>query len=96
MSEPKNHHYVSRAYLAAFTDPNTPAGQEPYLWVYERGEGTPYSRSPKKTAVKRHYYRVTHDDGTTDNALEDYLSRVESSAIPVLRTVKGRTPANSV
>lgn len=81
----KHQHYVPRAYLAAFTDPETPAGQEPYIWVYERQEENPYARAPHKLAVRTHYYSFTGETGETDTAVEDFLSRIESQATPLLR-----------
>jgi len=31
MTNAKDQHYVPRAYLAAFTEPNTPSGHEPFF-----------------------------------------------------------------
>ena len=81
----KRHHYVPRAYLALFTDPETPSGQEPYVWVYEREEKEPYARAPHKLAVRTHYYSVASGSGEWDTAVEEFLSRIESEAMPVLR-----------
>lgn len=94
MTNAKQHHYVPRAYLTAFTAPNTPDGHEPFLWVYERDRGTPFARAPKKVAVERHYYAANLKDGTKQTGVEELLSRVESAAIPVLRRLAtGDDPA---
>lgn len=86
-------HYVPRAYLAEFTDPNTPRGHEPFLWVFEREEEAPYRRAPHKVAVKRDYYTATVD-GEREDAVEEMLSQIEGKAIPVIRDLaRGGDPS---
>jgi hypothetical protein len=86
-------HFVPRAYLSDFTDPNTAQGHEPSLWVYEREENAPYRRAPHKVAVKADYYTATID-GEREDAVEQVLSQVESRALPVIRDLaRGRDPA---
>lgn len=81
-------HFVPRAYLSAFTDPDTPSGQEPYLWVYERDGEAPYARSPRKVAVRTHYYSFPDELGDLNESIEELLSKIESQAIPVLRLLQ--------
>lgn len=83
--ENKRQHYVPRSYLRAFTDLTTPQGQEPYIWVYERGQ-EPYAKAPHKLAVKNYYYSM-EIDGQRDNTVEELLERVETSAIPVIKNL---------
>ena len=83
----KRQHIVTKAYLSAFVDPTTPSGQEPYLWVYERGSNKPYASAPKKVAVESYYYSFTTPDGQRDDAVDDLLQKVESVALPLLRAI---------
>lgn len=90
---PKNHHFVPRFYLKTFTDQSTPAGQEPYLWVYERGESDGYRSAPRNVAAKTHYYSYVSQSGEVDTAVEELLSVIEGAAAPVLRDlIAGRDP----
>ena len=87
-------HTVTRAYLSAFTDPATPAGQEPFLWVYEREGDAPYRRAPHKVAVKPDYYTATVD-GKREDVVEEALSQVEDKALPIIRALAtGGNPAD--
>jgi hypothetical protein len=89
----KRQHYVPRGYLAAFTDPATPAGQEPYIWVYERETAEPYARSPRKLAVRTHYYSFATESGELDTTVEEFLSKIESTGIRLIqRLIAGEAP----
>jgi hypothetical protein len=96
MSTPKRQHYVPRAYLAHFTDPGTPHGQEPYIWVYDRDEIRPYARAPHKLAVRTHYYSILADSGEWDTTVETMLAEVEGRAIPNIRKLIGGDPPESL
>jgi hypothetical protein len=86
-------HYVTRGYLTLFTDPATPAEQEPFLWVFERDGEAPFRRAPHKVAVKADYYTATID-GQREDVIEEALSKIESKALPVIRDLaRGRQPA---
>ncbi len=86
-------HFVTRAYLARFTDPATPAGQKPYVWVYERDRATPFARAPKKLAVKTDYYSATVN-GKREDVVEESLSVIEGKALPVIQALHdGKDPA---
>jgi len=88
-------HCVPRAYLAQFTDPDTPDGQEPFVWVWKRGAKGPFARAPKKLAVKKYYYSISLEGGEADHTVEEFFSQIESSAIPVLkRLAEGTSPAD--
>ena len=45
MSE--SQHYIPQFYLREFTDPETPNGYEPYVWVYEHESKRWKKKSPK-------------------------------------------------
>ena len=40
MAEKRRHHYIPQFYLRGFVDPQTPAGQTPYLWVRDTVSGS--------------------------------------------------------
>ena len=47
MSDAKKQHYVPQFYLREFLDPNTPPGQEPYVWVFSKDGKKKQRRAPK-------------------------------------------------
>jgi len=51
--EPKHHHYVQRAYLEGFVDPDYERRRESYLWAY-MPEKSPFRQKPERIA-KRNY-----------------------------------------
>lgn len=80
MNRPAKQHFVNRAYLQGFADPN---GR---LHIYERGKEKPFVSTPEKTARKRNYYSIKRKDGTFDDTIEHFLDReVESPAMAVIR-----------
>jgi hypothetical protein len=92
----KDLHTVPRAYLAGFVDPDTPAGMEPYIWVYDRGAETPFRQAPKKLALRSHYYVFTDRTGDRNIAAEELLGRVEGVGLPVLRALDGGCEPSSL
>ena len=95
MAKYKSQHYVPRGYLAAFTDPETPSGQDPYLWVYDRDREGPYKKSPKKVAAASYYYSFQDDQGEIHHGVEALLSQVESAGLPPLpRLAEGAAPSD--
>jgi hypothetical protein len=81
MSRPKAQHYVTGSYLRLFA---TGAGKSARLQVYERGQQKTWGQHPDKVARRTNYYSIQRKDGTFDDAVEELLELVESSALPVL------------
>jgi hypothetical protein len=81
-------HYLPQFYLKGFTDPETPPGHEPYLWVRKAGsDPTSWKRrGPRKVAVQANYYETNEAEAT--------LSRLEGLTAPVLQKVRQRLPIN--
>jgi hypothetical protein len=52
---PKQQHYVHRAYLEAFTDPDYEKRGESYLWAYLPGK-SPFRQKPDRIAKRNYYY----------------------------------------
>ncbi len=86
------HHYLPQFYLKEFTDPDTPLGQEPYVWVHRPDSGW-QKRAPKNVAEESGYYTLTDDAGNEADDLERMLSRIESVAAEIIRDkVVSQTP----
>jgi len=81
----KRQHYIPQSYLDLFTDPRTPDGLDPYLWVFDRKKNEIKKRAPKNTAWSAHRYTFENKDGTQNESLETGLSRLESLVAPVKR-----------
>lgn len=91
--EHKSQHYVPRAYLAGFVDPETPDHHTPYLWVYEADKDAPYRKAPKNVAEESFYYSFQDERGELQHDMEEGLSNIEGAGIEVLRAlVDGRNP----
>ncbi|MBX5188580.1 DUF4238 domain-containing protein [Rhizobium sp. NZLR3b] len=73
----KKQHYVPRAYLSAWTDSATPAGQTPYIWIFEKEGGPGKRKSPEKTFTETDIYTIPMLDGSRDLRLEDGLQQLE-------------------
>ncbi|WP_432769906.1 MAG: DUF4238 domain-containing protein [Sphingopyxis sp.] len=71
-NEPKRHHFVPETYLEGFCDGGG------YLWVGRKDDPQNSLRlRPKNVALRGYYYSQIRDDGTRDNRIEGYLSRIE-------------------
>jgi Protein of unknown function (DUF4238) len=89
----KKQHYIPRSYLEAWCDPNTPEGQEPYLWMFTRDGTDRRRKAPQNVFHETEFYTLKKIDGTRDLSLEHGLSELESQ-FATLRTNKlnGRLP----
>jgi len=81
MSEPKQHHFVTKAYLEGFA----PEDASP-LFVYTRNKAGFYRGQPGQIARIHNYYSQKRSDGTVDNKIETMLStQVEGPGIAVIK-----------
>jgi len=84
MSNAKKQHYVPQFYTRAFVDPQTPAGHEPYVWVFSKDGKTKQKRAPKNILWETDLY--TYEQGGSKNyQLEQSLSKIESDFAEVVR-----------
>ena len=60
----ESQHYIPQFYLREFTDPETPNGYEPYVWVYEHESKRWKKKSPKNIASKLDFYSFIDVLGT--------------------------------
>ena len=81
MAEPKQHHFVTKAYLEGFAPEDRSR-----LFVYTRDKPSFFRAHPDKIAKIHNYYSQKRPDGTVDNKLELLLAtQVEGPGISVLR-----------
>jgi hypothetical protein len=84
MSNAKKQHYVPQFYLRQFIDPNTPSGQEPYVWVFSKDGKKRQRRAPKNILWETDLY--TFDvEGAKHYELERTLSKIESEFAEIVR-----------
>jgi hypothetical protein len=97
MSKPKsahkNQHTVPRCYLKSWTDPESPPGYEPYLWVLDVKTGEIKSTAPKNVFVENDFYTIREQDGSRDLRLEDGLGGLEHAFDRIRREVIARHKA---
>jgi len=81
----RRHHYLPEFYLRGFVDPDN----EPYLWIYEKGDTEIRKASPKDAAVLRNYYSFTTPEGEKDSeTFEDFLAEIETQVAPILQKIQ--------
>lgn len=79
-------HYVPRCYLREWVDPNTPIGQEPYVWRFDRGGKNRKKKSPKNILTGTDMYTLRVSGKRKNYSIEQTLSRVESEYASIFRT----------
>lgn len=89
----KRQHYIPSSYLRAWSDPNCPPGQTPYVWIFSKSGDRVRKKSPKKVFRENDLYTISTEDGGRDLKLETSLSRLESKFSQLRReTLKKRLP----
>lgn len=93
MSEQKNQHIIPQCYLKQFVDPNTPPGQEPYVWIFDRGSKKGKKRAPKNILTETDFYTLKIRTGKKDYTIEKTLSQIESEYSTVFeKKIKYKLP----
>src|ERR1039458_6607056 len=93
MSAPKAQHVIPRCYLKQFVDPHTPAGQEPYVWIFERNSKNSKKKAPKNILTETDVYTFKGKDGGKDYVLERTLAQIESDYASVYeRSISSKIP----
>jgi hypothetical protein len=85
-SEPKQHHYVQRAYLDGFIDPEYEKRGESYLWAY-MPKKSPFRQKPERIA-KRNYYYCFERDNERRFDIEHALQKFEDVSLAVLKKLR--------
>jgi hypothetical protein len=84
--QPKQHHYVHRAYLEGFVDPDCEKRGEYFIWAYMLGK-SPFRQRPERIA-KRNYYYCFDRENRRQFDFEHTLQRLEDISLPVLRKLR--------
>jgi Protein of unknown function (DUF4238) len=88
----KAQHTVQRFHIAQF------AGHDPkgHVWIYDNRSGEPRSAIPANVSIENNFYSFEREDGTWDNLLDDWITKVEGKATPVyVKLLDGKTPPYS-
>jgi len=89
MSNPKGQHYIPQCYLGEWVDPNTPVGQEPYVWMFDKNGKNRKKKAPKNILKGKDLY--TLDVG--DYSIEKTLAKLEGDYTKIFRTkIKKKLP----
>ena len=92
----KKQHFIPQSYLSAWTDPDTPSGQEPYVWLVNKKSLELRNRAPKNIMFERDFYTIETEEGDRDLSLEEGLSVLEGEFVRVRdRVISSRLPLNS-
>ena len=91
MTKKKRHHYVPRFYLNGFVDPHN----EPYIWVYEKGNPQIIKATAKNVAVQKDYYSFITPKGDRDSeTFENILAGIEGRVSRIFRKIKNEENLN--
>jgi hypothetical protein len=78
MPEHSDQHFVPNSYLKPWRDPETPSGQEPWVWRFSKNGDEARRKAPKNIFTETDIYTVTAADGSRDLTLEHGLSQLEN------------------
>lgn len=76
--EHKKQHFIPQCYLTSWIDPDTPAGQEPFVWQFPKDGGAAQKKAPKNIFHETDMYTIKTPDGSRNLVLEKGLSQLES------------------
>ena len=97
MADHKKQHFVPRSYLRAWCDPNTPEGQEPYVWLFSSDGSDPRRKAPENIFHETDLYTIELPGGGRNLVLEHGLAQLESEFVSIrdtkLRALEPREPA---
>jgi hypothetical protein len=77
MAEHKRQHFIPAFYLKAWCDPATPAGETPYVWVFEKDGSASRRKSPHNIFLESNMYTLQNEGGTRDLRVEEGLQMLE-------------------
>lgn len=92
-NKPTKQHYVPQCYLREWVDPNTPSGQEPYVWIFNRGEKKGRRKAPSNIFVEKDLYTLKLKSGDKSYVIEEALSELEGRYATIFRDkIKNHLP----
>jgi hypothetical protein len=78
MTGHKDQHFIPQCYLKAWCDPDTPAKQTPYVWLFPKDGSEPKKKAPVNLFYEKDMYTIERADGTRNLGLERGLGELES------------------
>ena len=72
----KNQHFITKAYLRAWCDPESPQGSK--VWMVSKKDRVARMRSPKKIFSEADFYTIFNPDGSRNLDFEMKLQKNES------------------
>ena len=92
MPKKERHHFVPRFYLKGFIDPHN----EPYIWVYEKGNPKIIKATIENIAVHKHYYSFITSSGNKDSeTFENAFEKIEDKAALIFQKIKNHENLNN-
>jgi len=85
MSVPKKQHYIPQCYLREWVDPKTPADQNPYVWIFEKGKRSGRKKAPSNIFTEQDLYTLNLETGEKSYSIEETLSNLEGKYAEVFR-----------
>jgi hypothetical protein len=79
----KKQHFIPKCYLKAWCDPQTPPGQDPYVWLFSKDGGESRRKSPDNVFHETDMYTIHSGDGERNLVLEHGLSQLEHEFVQV-------------
>ena len=76
-------HFVAQSYLRAWCDPDTPDGQEPYVWRFAKDGTDARRKAPENIFHETDLYTISMPDGERDLRLEQGLSQLEGEFVKI-------------
>lgn len=80
---PRQHHLVSAAYLAGFTEPDKQDGR---IEVFDYSTGKQYSSTPKNVCKQRDFFKLD-ELGLDPHVIEKIMGEFETKMAPTIRAV---------
>lgn len=94
-NKPKVQHLVPACYLREWSDPNTPTGQEPYIWIFQRNEKKGRKKAPTNIFKQTDVFTIELKTGEKNYFIEETLSSLESRYAKIFREkIKKHLPLN--
>jgi hypothetical protein len=86
----RRQHFVAQSYLRAWCDADTPAGQEPYVWRFNKDGSNPRRKAPENIFFETDLYTIHRADGERDLELEHGLAGLEHEFVAIRDTKLSR------
>jgi hypothetical protein len=90
----KRHHYVPQFLLRRFAIGDS-AKASSLIYRLDLGRGAARKANVVNEAVRGHYYRIHHEDGTPDSSVDELFDRLESAAAEAIASIASGTAAPS-